>query len=87
VIVKQSKILHHSAYSLHAFACCLPILAHLAVFGNSLSSIIPPHVGRLVSLRVLDLGSNDFSGAIPTEIGLLLDLGEYFVNTKHEDLV
>jgi hypothetical protein len=75
-MVTQSTILHHAAYSLHAFACYLPMLAHLALFENSLASIIPPRIGRLVSLRVLDLGSNDFSGTIPTEIGLLLDLGE-----------
>jgi Leucine-rich repeat (LRR) protein len=43
--------------------------AHLTVFDNMIASTIPPQLGRLSNLEVLDFGSNQLFGTIPTEIG------------------
>lgn len=43
---------------------------------HGLSGSIPRELGRLGSLRVLDLGYNDLSGSIPTELGNLGKLTE-----------
>lgn len=52
-------------------------VARLELFDNLLTSTIPPRLGGLVSLTILDVGSNDLSGTIPTELALLIDLGMY----------
>ena len=42
--------------------------------GNSLSSAIPPEIGKLINLEYLDLGSNNLTGTIPSEIWNLTKL-------------
>ena len=41
---------------------------------NRLSGSIPPELGNLADLQVLDLGNNQLSGSIPKELGNLADL-------------
>ena len=45
--------------------------------GNQFWGPLPPELGALTSLEILDLSKNDFSGAIPTEAGLWTNLGRY----------
>jgi hypothetical protein len=58
-------------------------VARLELFDNRLTSGIPPRLGELVSLTLLDVGSNDLSGTIPTELALLGDLGMYKNDRNH----
>ncbi|CAI9107564.1 OLC1v1006947C1 [Oldenlandia corymbosa var. corymbosa] len=39
--------------------------------GNRISGPIPPDLGNLTALRLLNLGSNELTGEIPTELGYL----------------
>lgn len=41
---------------------------------NGLSGSIPPELGGLASLQVLDLGFNGLSGSVPPELGNLSEL-------------
>ncbi|CAN0528179.1 unnamed protein product [Ectocarpus sp. 12 AP-2014] len=43
-------------------------------FGINVTGAIPPQLGRLGALEVLDLGSNKLSGIIPPELGGLAAL-------------
>ena len=43
-------------------------------FSNQLSGEIPPELGKLASLRWMNLGGNQLSGEIPPELGKLADL-------------
>jgi hypothetical protein len=45
-------------------------------FGNSLRSTIPYYLGELSNLLQMDLGSNNLTGSIPSELALLTRLGE-----------
>ena len=40
-------------------------IKQLSLRGNLLSGTIPPEIGGLLPLRVLDLGENSFSGQLP----------------------
>ncbi len=46
----------------------------LGLFGNQLAGEIPPEVGQLTSLELLNLSDNQLSGEIPSELGNLPDL-------------
>jgi hypothetical protein len=59
-------------------------VARLELFDNRLTSLIPPSLGELVFLTIFDVGSNDLSGPIPTELALLADLGMYKNDRNHE---
>ena len=53
-----------------------------SVPGVSLTGIIPPEIGELRELRVLNLEDNEFKGSLPAELGSLvnleiLDLGDW----------
>ena len=41
---------------------------------TAMDGTIPSEVGKITSLKTLELGSNSFVGSIPTEIGLLTNL-------------
>jgi hypothetical protein len=50
-------------------------ITHISLSDNRLNGSIPADVGRLLSLRVLDLSwNNDISGVIPAELGNLVNL-------------
>ena len=49
--------------------------------GNELTGSIPPELGSLTHLRVLDLGMNQLSGLIPPELGALTSLT--FLDLSH----
>ncbi len=46
----------------------------LALFRNQLAGEIPPEVGQLTSLELLNLSDNQLSGEIPSELGNLTNL-------------
>jgi Leucine-rich repeat (LRR) protein len=48
----------------------------MALFDNNLFSTIPAELGQLRELELLDLGSNQFTGSIPTTLGLMEGLGK-----------
>jgi len=53
----------------------LQSLTHLSLFQNLFSTTIPSSLGLLArNLRILDLGSNNLYGTIPSEVGLLTNL-------------
>ncbi|KAL7183808.1 hypothetical protein ACSBR2_026059 [Camellia fascicularis] len=52
----------------------MPSLQSLVLGGNLLTGVIPPSLGDLSTLRVLDLSSNQLNGAIPISIGQLSNL-------------
>ncbi|CAM0909279.1 unnamed protein product [Alopecurus aequalis] len=51
-----------------------PKLQALILAGNRISGVIPPGIGNLVGLQMLDLGYNLLTGVIPDGIGKLKDL-------------
>lgn len=50
--------------------------ASLYLNNNILRNSIPTQLNQLTALIVLDLGKNQLTGQIPTQLGLLSDLGE-----------
>ena len=44
--------------------------------GNELTGAIPPELGNLSELEVLDLSANELTGAIPPELGNLSQLSD-----------
>nr|GMD22197.1 MDIS1-interacting receptor like kinase 2-like [Ipomoea batatas] len=51
-----------------------PSLTSFSINGNTLSGSIPPSIGDLSKLRLLDLSNNVLSGMIPPQIGKLREL-------------
>ena len=49
-------------------------LGNAKVEGSGLSGNIPPQLGRLSNLHVLDLSNNNLGGAVPDELGNLRSL-------------
>ena len=49
-------------------------VTHLALFRNRLSGTIPPSLGGLTNLEVLELSRNQLSGTIPSSLGGLTNL-------------
>ncbi|MCO5574753.1 hypothetical protein L7F22_028543 [Adiantum nelumboides] len=49
-------------------------LNEIIFLGNKLEGCIPPQVGQLIKLTVLDVGLNMLSGELPTSIGNMLSL-------------
>ena len=50
-------------------------IEQLVLRDNLLSGQIPPEMGKLSALRVIDLAVNDLTGPIPPELGMLSSLG------------
>ena len=44
------------------------------LWNNHLNGIIPPEIGQLINLQILNLGDNHLTGTIPSEIGQLSNL-------------
>ena len=55
---------------------------------SQLVGSLPPEIGLLTSLTLLDLSNNTFTGTLPTEIGLLSSLGKltYLARDKNKSL-
>ncbi|KAI4386898.1 hypothetical protein MLD38_004776 [Melastoma candidum] len=53
------------------------------LYNNSLSGSIPPQIGRLKSLHVLDLSHNNFSGKIPEQLSSLHNLEKLLLASNH----
>lgn len=49
-------------------------VSEIHLYENQLNGIIPPEIGNLSSLKILDLGWNQLSGPIPSELGNLINL-------------
>ena len=49
-------------------------VSSLSLDQNSLAGIIPPEIGNLTNLKVLNFNRNQLSGSIPAEIGNLVNL-------------
>ena len=69
----------------HGITCCrvfCQIIAVRAVLlkGNNLVGAIPPEIGGLWDLRVIELHHNHLSGEIPSEIGQLAHLRELYLH-------
>ncbi|KAJ4840577.1 hypothetical protein Tsubulata_042435, partial [Turnera subulata] len=60
-----------------------PNLRGLVLWNNSFYGPIPPSIGNLSKLLVLDLDMNDISGNIPGEIGLLESLKELWIGPNN----
>ena len=54
-------------------------VVYLALALNNLSGPIPPELGNLSNLKLLNLWANDLSGAIPPELGNLSNLESLFL--------
>ena len=52
----------------------------LALSYNQLNGEIPPELGNLHNLKILDLGLNQLTGEIPPEFGNLSKLGYLFLD-------
>lgn len=52
----------------------------LLVGDNRLTGSLPKELGGLTLLATLDVKSNDIKSSIPSEIGLLIGLGEFTGN-------
>ena len=55
---------------------------YLALGGNDLSGPIPPELGQLSVLRLLNLQRNNLSGHIPPELGRLTTLKDLFLSNN-----
>ncbi|KAK4748425.1 hypothetical protein SAY87_015011 [Trapa incisa] len=55
-------------------------LSHFSLGHNQISGSIPPGLGHLVGLRLLDMQDNQISGAIPPSIGKLQNLVQLYLD-------
>jgi len=73
--VYKSETAHHSLPFLTR--CHLPIAAaYMHLNQNGLTGAVPTEPGRLKLLRELWLWENSIGGQIPSELGLLKDMGK-----------
>ena len=49
-------------------------MTHLYLIGNNLTGLIPPELGDLADLQILNLRDNNLTGSIPPELGDLTNL-------------
>ncbi|KAI8558221.1 hypothetical protein RHMOL_Rhmol04G0073400 [Rhododendron molle] len=56
------------------FAYSMPRLEELYIVANNLTGGIPPSIGNLTSLVILNVGYNPFGGSIPNALGQLRNL-------------
>jgi Leucine-rich repeat (LRR) protein len=68
--------------SWHGVACLGAHVSQLNLFSNLLSGSIPPELGNLVNLQVLDLDTNQLSGNIPPQLGNLANLQFFDLDTN-----
>ena len=59
----------------HAYGSLVDV-TNLALSGNRLSGPIPPEIGTLANLKLVQFQDNQLSGPIPPELGILANLGE-----------
>ena len=71
---KAGWLENNTPCSWYGVTCDAGHVVELSLWGNQLSGEIPPQIGNLTNLQVLDLRSNQLSGSIPPEIGNLTNL-------------
>jgi hypothetical protein len=54
----------------------------IELIGNLLTGPLPPSIGDLSELRILDLGQNQITGTLPSQIGLLTNLNRLDLNNN-----
>ena len=57
-------------------------VTELRLSGLELNGTIPPKLGNLTELRILNLGNNSLTGSIPPELGSLSNLSHVYLNTN-----
>ena len=54
-------------------------VTHIELHNNELTGKIPPQLGDLINLQVLNIGNNQLTGDLPTELGNLSNLQELLI--------
>ena len=57
-------------------------VTEIRLSGLELNGTIPPKLGNLTELRILNLGNNSLTGSIPPELGSLSNLSHVYLNTN-----
>ena len=57
-------------------------VTELRLSGLELNGTIPPELGNLTELRILNLGNNSLTGSIPPELGTPSNLSHVYLNTN-----
>ena len=57
-------------------------VTELRLSGLELNGTIPPELGNLTELRILNLGNNSLTGSIAPELGSLSNLSHVYLNTN-----
>jgi hypothetical protein len=68
--------------SWYGVTCDAGIVTELTLISNHLSGTIPPELGNLSNLSLLNLKRNQLSGTIPPELGNMSNLGYLYLHSN-----